>query len=257
MTYEIIASFLLFGVVVYLIFKQAKPLTGKLDILARRNQFCKVLETIPYTISKKEVVFEIMDESCESGMPHTTDVKTIRLPESLWKLRDSDRFKQVLRHEMIHLLQRRSSTAWRVQYKKWGYTIQKDPPAGIPIDILECVRFNPDVADAPWAIFEDRYVTVACYKSITNPQLRETEIVIWDLKLGKRVESMPESWPWGQSSPLAQQGEKVDPAVKKSGSHQAEHPHELSAEMAADLEHQTYVPDGFREFLTEQFLMNR
>lgn len=253
MTYEIIATVLLIGIVSYLIFKQSTPLTGRLDALARRNQFCNVLETILYTISGKEVVFEIMDESCESGMPHTTDVQTIRFPQSLWKKRDSERFKQVLRHEMIHLLQRRSPTAWRVHYKRWGYTIQKDAPAGIPGSIVERVRYNPDIADAPWAIFEDRYVTVACYKSVTNPQLQETEIVIWDLELGKQMERMPESWPWGQSSPPAQQGEKVVPAVKKSKIHQAEHPHELSAEMGADLKNQSYVPEGFREFLTEQF----
>jgi hypothetical protein len=194
-----------------------------------------------------------MDESCESGMPHTTNPTTIRFPQSLWKKRDSERFKQVLRHEMIHLLQRQFPTAWRVHYKRWGYTIQKDAPAGIPNGIVERVRYNPDIADAPWAIFEDRYVTVACYKSVTNPQLRETEIVIWDLELGKRVESMPESWPWGQSSPPAQQGEKVVPAVKKSEMHQAEHPHELSAEMGADLANQSYVPNGFKDFLNNQF----
>jgi len=230
MLYEIAASILLISIVSYLILKQVKPLTGQLDALARRNQFCTVLETIPYTISGKEVVFEIMDESCESGMPHTTNPTTIRFPHSLWKQRDSERFKQVLRHEMIHLLQRQSPTAWRVHYKRWGYTIQKDPPAGIPIGIVERVRYNPDIADAPWAIFEDRYVTVACYKSITNPQLRETEIVIWDLEVGKQIEKMPESWPWG-------------------GFHQAEHPHELSAEMGADLKNTPYVPEGFRDFL--------
>lgn len=234
MLYEIAASILLISIVSYLILKQVKPLTGQLDALARRNQFCTVLETIPYTISGKEVVFEIMDNSCESGMPHTTNPTTIRFPQSLWKQRDSDRFKQVLRHEMIHLLQRRSPTAWRVHYKRWGYTIQKDPPAGIPSSLVERVRYNPDIADAPWAIFEDRYVTVACYKSVTNPQLRETEIVIWDLELGKQVESMPDSWKW-------------------KGMHQAEHPHELSAEMGADLSNQVYVPDGFREFLKMQF----
>jgi hypothetical protein len=251
MHYEILASLLLISIVGYLVFKQTTPLTGRLDALARRNQFCNVLETIPYTISGKEVVFEIMDESCESGMPHTINPTTIRFPKSLWKQKDSERFKQVLRHEMIHLLQRRFPTAWRVHYKRWGYTIQKDAPAGIPGSIVERVRYNPDIADAPWAIFEDRYVTVACYKSVTNPQLRETEIVIWDLELGKRVESMPESWPWRQSSPPTQQGEKV------SGLHQAEHPHELSAEMGANLSNQVYVPEGFREFLKEQFRYNK
>jgi len=251
MLYELAAIGFL-GIVVYLVFNRATPRSGTFDALARRNQFCNVLETIPYTISGKEVIFEIMDESCESGMPHTTNPTTIRFPHSLWKQRDSDRFKQVLRHEMIHLLQRRSPTAWRVQYKRWGYTIQKDAPAGIPRNIVERVRYNPDIADAPWAIFEDRYVTVACYKSVTNPQLRETEIVIWDLELGKQIEKMPESWPWGQSSPSAQQREKVAPAVKKSGLHQAEHPHELSAEMGADLSNQSYVPEGFREFLKMQ-----
>jgi hypothetical protein len=234
MMYEILGSLVFLGILSYLIYQRSTPLTGKLDAVARRNQFCNVLETIPYTISGKEVVFEIMDNSCESGMPHTTDVRTIRFPQSLWKQKDTDRFKQVLRHEMIHLLQRQSPTAWRVYYKRWGYTIQKEPPAGIPVSIVERVRYNPDLADAPWAIFEDRYVTVACYTSTTNPQLRDTEIVIWDLELGNQVDKMPDSWKW-------------------KGMHQAEHPHELSAEMAADLSNQAYVPDGFREFLKMQF----
>jgi hypothetical protein len=103
----------------------------------------------------------------------------------------------------------------------------------IPSHIVERVRYNPDLADAPWAIYEDRYVTVACYKSTTNPQLRDTEIVIWDLELGKQVDQMPESWKWGKI-------------------HQAEHPHEISAEMGADIDHAPYVPDGFVEFLRSQ-----
>jgi hypothetical protein len=231
MNIELIASIALAGIIVYILYKQTPPRQqGKLDALARKNQFCTVLETIPYTIMRREVVFEIMDNSCESGMPHTTNPTTIRFPKSLWDQRDSSLFKRVLRHEMIHLLQRKSPTAWRVHYKKWGYTIQKDPPAGIPSNVAERVRYNPDIADAPWAIYEDRYVTVACYKSITNPQLRDTEIVIWDLELGKQIEKMPDSWKW-------------------NGAHQAEHPHELSAEMGADLANQSYIPEGFVEFL--------
>jgi hypothetical protein len=232
--YELFAGLALIGFILYIVFKHAPHSYKTFDTLARQNQFCTVLETIPYTISGKEGVFESMDETCESGMPHTTDARTIRFPHSLWKQRDSERFKQVLRHEMIHLLQRRSPTAWRVHYKRWGYTIQKNPPAGIPVHIIERVRYNPDLADAPWAIFEDRYVTVACYTSTTNPQLRDTEIIIWDLELGKQVETMPDSWKW-------------------KGMHQAEHPHELSAEMAADLSNQAYIPDGFVDFLKMQF----
>lgn len=233
MSYELMASFIVIAGIAYLLTRSVSRATGKLDAYARQHQRCTVLETIPYTISGKEVVFEIMDNSCESGMPHTTNTRTIRFPRSLWEQRDSDRFHQVLRHEMIHLFQRQSPTAWRVQYKRWGYTIQKDPPGGIPSNIVDRVRYNPDLADAPWAIYEDRYVTVACYKSVTNPQLRETEIVIWDLESDRQVDRMPDSWKW-------------------SGLHQAEHPHEIAAEMAADLANQSYIPEGFREFLKIQ-----
>jgi hypothetical protein len=236
MNYELLVSVGLLGIILYIVVSQSSlpPTQGKLNAIARQHQFCTVLETIPYTIMGKEVIFEIMDNSCESGMPHTINSSTIRFPKSLWEQRDSDRFKQILRHEIIHLLQRQFPTAWRVEYKKWGYILQKNPPAGIPVSIADRVRFNPDLADATWAIYEDRYVTVACYKSVSNPQLRETEIVIWDLELGKQIETMPESWKW-------------------KGMHQAEHPHELSAEMGADLANQAYIPEGFVEFLRLQY----
>jgi len=233
MQYELILGTVFIGFILYVFLKQTIQVSSRLDNLARQNQTCRVLQTIPYNVSGKNTIFEIVNDSCESGMPHTTDVDTIRFPDWLWKKRDSDEFHKVLRHELIHLLQRRSPTAWRVHYKRWGYTIQKDPPAGIPAEIVERVRYNPDVADAPWAIYKDRYVTVACYKSTTNPQLRETEIVIWDLELGKQIKEMPDEYPW-------------------KGLHQGEHPHEISAEMAADLKHASYVPDGFVEFLRSQ-----
>ena len=207
--------------------------SGKLDQLARKGHFCNVLDTIPQTVAGKQLIFEIMSNTCEDGMPHTTNVETIRFPESLWKQRDTERFRKVLRHELIHLKQRQSPTSWRLLYKKWGYSILNNPPSGVPSSIVERVRYNPDIADAPWALWKDRYVSVACYKSTTQPKLRDTEIVIWDLQAGKQVETMPEDWPW-------------------NGLHQAEHPHEISAEMAADLEHASYVPTGFVEFLKMQ-----
>jgi hypothetical protein len=230
MHYELILGTIFIGFILYVFLKQTIQASSRLDNLARQNQTCRVLQTIPYNVSGKNAIFEIVNDSCESGMPHTTDVDTIRFPDWLWKKRDSNEFHKVLRHELIHLLQRRSPTAWRIQYKRWGYSIQKDPPVGIPSHIVERVRYNPDLADAPWAIYEDRYVTVACYKSTTNPQLRDTEIVIWDLDLGKQIDQMPDSWKW-------------------KGMHQAEHPHEISAEMGADVDHAPYVPDGFVEFL--------
>ena len=237
MNYELVASAAVLGLIVYILYTRVPRPQGTLDALARQSQRCIVLESVPYTIMGKEVIFEIMDNSCESGMPHTTDIRTIRFPKSLWDQRDSRRFKQVLRHEMIHLLQRQHPTAWRMQYKRWGYIIQKHPPSGIPAKIVDRLRHNPDIADAPWAIYEDRYVTAACYTSTTNPQLRETEVVIWDLELGHQVDRMPDSWKWGEL-------------------HQAEHPHEIAAEMAAALPdgRPTYVPEGFVEFLKMQSL---
>ena len=92
MQYELILGTVLVGFLLYIFVKKTLQSSSRLDTLARQHQTCRVLQTVPYNISGKETIFEIMNDSCESGMPHTTNVDTIRFPDWLWKQHDSEQF---------------------------------------------------------------------------------------------------------------------------------------------------------------------
>lgn len=173
-------------------------------------QDCTVLRRIP----TENGVVEIVDDTCQEGLPHTTDSETIRMTETTW---ESSRQAEILTHERIHLDQKRWPAKWSEFYKHvWDYDISNIPPPDLPRSIVAELRPNPDTRHAPWATWMGRYVFFPVYGNDERP-LQSATVRIWDTIKRAFVE-IPADW-------------KAEFCDSQGCPHQYEHPHELAAEL--------------------------
>ncbi len=207
-----------------------------LDALARLTHSCRVLQSFP-DAEVPNAVIQIVDASCEEGLPHTSDANTIRIPTSMWDNATSQRRANVLRHERVHLLQRRNPTAWSRFYRTaWNYTLHATPPAGMPD--ADKVRGNPDTEPAPLACWAGRYWFVPLYINTAQPRLGDTDVRVWD--------SQERTW---TSPPFAW---KAQFCREGACPHQWEHPAEIAAEYWTNQETNTPASVALRNFILSQ-----
>ena len=173
-------------------------------------QDCVVLRRIP----TEHGTVEIIDNTCQEGLSHTTDSETIRMTEASW---NSPRRDDILFHERVHLDQKRNPETWKDLYHSiWNYEISNNPLPEIPFQLRAALRPNPDTSQAPWATWRRRFVFFPVYDA-KNPTLQGAPVRIWDLFLQSLVD-LPAEW-------------KADFCDDRGCPHQYEHPHELAAEL--------------------------
>jgi hypothetical protein len=190
-----------------------------LDKAARLGNTCGIRDRFADE-EIKDAFVELVDPTCESGLPHTVGTHQIRIPISVWNANSAEWRAAVLRHERIHLQQRRNPERWAAFYEKeWGYTNHTEPPAELRD---AAIRANPDTYPDRWACWRGRYWFVPLYRSKTAPKLAETDLRIWDSQQKTWLDQTPYEW---RTQFCSEQG--VCP-------YQAEHPAEISAEYATE-----------------------
>ena len=184
------------------------------DRAARYGQNCRVTYT---EAGPCDTVIQTVHPTCEAGMPHTRAGDRIILPDSI-QLPDRE---EILRHELVHILQRRHPDSWLAFYRRaWSFTFASAAPQGLPAEIQAARRSNPDTWDprsgGPWACWQHRWWPVPVYRNPENPRLRDADTVWWDSATGEVLRDPPAEWIafFGATS-------------------QDEHPHELAAVMLA------------------------
>jgi hypothetical protein len=146
-------------------------------------------------------------KSCEDGVAHTRDNR-IYLPDNINTVMRSD----TIRHELIHIYQRRNPEVWMNFYRRnWSFVIGDKPP-DLPQEILDGRRSNPDTWTHPWACWMGRWWPVPVYKDNYNPRLRDVNIVYWDAWKKQAFSDPPPEWYAFFGTPA-----------------QPEHPHEIAA----------------------------
>jgi len=185
-----------------------------LDSKARKGADCKPLSTIHKKIGGLSAWIWIVPDSCEQGLPHTRAVDVIAIPKSY----PHYRLASTLDHEVVHLYQRLMPDSWAKFYKlKWNYEIYSEPPVGLPRELLNMKRANPDTAIAPWCCWVNRYWPVPVYKDVDDLSLSGAPVKWWDQNTNIVSTTAPDSWD----------------NFFGLGVHQVEHPHEISAEFLA------------------------
>ena len=183
---------------------------------ARVNNKCDIKKQISLTDPKTGIdyIIAFCDNTCENGFPHTVNETTMMIPEGYSK----DRLPATIEHEKVHLLQLKSPDLWEGWYKLlWSYTIQANVPKGMPAELIERRRYNPDTEDKPFACWRGRYWSLSIYTSKNPGSIAEVRTVWWDQETGRVSEETPPEWAdfFGQQP-------------------QNENPHEMAAQMIAN-----------------------
>lgn len=182
-----------------------------LDKAARIGADCSPINKIQRKMGDQTVWIWTVPKTCEQGLPHTRAIDVIAIPENY----SLERLPSTLDHERIHLLQRQMPGAWARFYKlSWDYDLYTAPPVGMPSELIEMRRSNPDTAAEPWCCWRSHWWPVAVYSSPTNLSLKDAQIKWWDSEMGIASTTPPEEW-------IRFFGTSV---------HQLEHPHEITAE---------------------------
>lgn len=178
------------------------------DRAARRGQNCAptYTEDGPHSTTILST-----SPSCEAGMAHTRPGDRIIIPVSV-PLAHRD---TTIRHELIHIHQRRNPEAWATFYRRnWSFVLNSKAPADIPDALRLARRSNPDTWTTAWACWQGRYWPVAVYESPTTPHLRDAVTVWWDSWRQAVLTEPPQGWTDFFGTPS-----------------QNEHPHEIAAVM--------------------------
>jgi len=166
---------------------------------------CRILRTIP----TDNGTIEIVNEECQEALPHTTTRNIIRMTESVW---NSGRYDEILKHERVHLDQKRKPREWEEFYRTaWNYELLSAPPPELSITDI---RPNPDTKGKPWALWRGQYIFFPTY----GPErtLRGAEVRVWDVATQQFV-GIPPEW-------------RAEFCSNAGCPSQYEHPHEIAAE---------------------------
>lgn len=153
-----------------------------------------------------QVDIVILDPSAEGGMPHTRP-GLICLPAYY----PESKLKETLRHEMIHISQKRQATLWASRASLEGWSPVR--PGIIPDFWIARLRLNPDTFSTLYA-WKGRYVPLPVYIREDKPLLREIQVRWFDMNEGIVGTSPPSSF---------------TQVYGNLGAAQAEHPYELWA----------------------------
>ena len=118
----------------------------------------------------------ILHPTAEGGMPHTRADALICLPAYY----PEAKLHTTLKHEMIHISQRRQSTLWasRAIIDGWKKVDEDD----LPQEWVRRCRLNPDTAENRWFAWEGRYVPLPLFVREDRPELRDVVVRWYDMK---------------------------------------------------------------------------
>lgn len=158
----------------------------------------------------------ILDSSADAGYPHTRAPNIICLPAANAAATTSTAsLAETLRHEAIHIHQRRNPDFWRAAAKADGW--EPATSSQLPLDLLQRCRLNPDTFHTPFWSWDGRWIPLPLFQRDLQPTLGGVEISWWDLQREALYPSPP--------SPFS---DRYGPKPS-----QPEHPYELLAVEAA------------------------
>ena len=135
-----------------------------------------------------EVQVVIMDPSAEGGMPHTREPNVICIPAYF----PSSSLKTTMKHELIHIYQRRDVDGWNRRAQGEGWIRVKDTE--IPENWRRRCRINPDTIDCRFFAWQGRWVPLPLFVREDKPELRDISVRWLDLKEGTVLSRVPTSF---------------------------------------------------------------
>lgn len=193
--------------------------------MARRDD-----KYVPYFLSTKDAsrlrseIFKIellndsdiiiLHSSADNGYPHTRPKSVVCLPESCVTVSD-EVLRNTLRHEAMHIHQRRFPALWNAKITNDGWT--PVPSTAIPSRFRQQSRINPDTCYDPFWAWDTYHVPMPIFKNAESLTLADIRVEWLDLRTGALFHAPPPSFTRTYGSPS-----------------QPEHPYEIYAIKYAD-----------------------
>jgi hypothetical protein len=164
----------------------------------------------------------ILHSSADNGFPHTRPKQVVCLPESFVINSDNNALANTLRHEAMHIHQRKYPELWNNKCKEEGWTpIEKER---IPKRFREQCRINPDTMHTPFWAWESHHVPLPMFSNARDINLGDVKIEWLDMRSGTLFHEPPSSFKERYGSPS-----------------QPEHPYEIYAVLYANEGISTYA----------------
>ena len=130
----------------------------------------------------------IVNPSAEGGMPHTRAPSLICLPAYF----PEERLESTIKHELVHISQRRNPSLWRTRAAQEGWVPVDE--SEIPQHWLARCRLNPDTAGARFFAWQGRHVPLPVFLREDKPDLRDIQVRWYDRAEGIVKSGVPTSF---------------------------------------------------------------
>lgn len=130
----------------------------------------------------------IVNPSAEGGMPHTRAPSLICLPAYF----PEERLESTIKHELVHISQRRNPSLWRTRAAQEGWVPVDE--SEIPQHWLARCRLNPDTAGARFFAWQGRHVPLPVFIREDKPDLRDVQVRWYDRAEGMVKSGIPTSF---------------------------------------------------------------
>lgn len=159
----------------------------------------------------------VMHPTAENGFPHTRPLDLVCMPTTSVKGVATTDLARTLRHEAIHIHQRRRPAEWVAACQKEGWAMVGS--GQIPQRLRERCRLNPDTLRPKqfWA-WDQHYVPLPLFVREDQPRLNDVQVKWLDLRVNGLLSEPPPTFRYRYGHAPSQ----------------PEHPFELLAVEAAD-----------------------
>lgn len=156
------------------------------DVTYAKAYLESIVEILPQRLLSDLSTINIIQlmPTADGGMPHTRPDNIICLPDI------SQLFSNTtLIHELWHIHQRMYQDTWSNVFKMIGW---QEWRGNIPELLEKNRRYNPDTIDSPLWIYNDNWIPIPIYKSITNPRINDIDIWFYNPIKNYHVYKVPD-----------------------------------------------------------------
>ena len=142
-----------------------------------------VPDRLKYDLGDVRIVY--LSANADGGMPHTRPNNIICLPymDTLYPI-------STMHHELWHVHQRNYPLFWRDVLKN-AWNCEPYTGGDIPPEFERLRRINPDTMDEPYWLWNGIWVTIPVFENITQPSLRETDILFFNTRTAYHTRTIP------------------------------------------------------------------
>jgi len=160
-----------------------------LNFLARKGQtYMPWMDQSLSSYEKEGEKIIVINPTAEGGLPHTRPPNIIVIPAHY----PPHMLEDTLRHERIHLHQRKFPLQWEARAIQDGWVKVKEEQ--IPSNLLERIRYNPDTILAGFWAWDGVWVPLCLFLRDDKPHIKETTLRWYNIQEGITSVVVPSSF---------------------------------------------------------------